>query len=64
MPPFSTPLFQFNRPNGSFRQIYGAREDGEFFLSHGGFIDRFSMYGEAFTRPTAGQPPMDLTLVD
>ena len=39
-------------------------EDGEFFLSHGGFIDRFSIYGEAFTRPTAGQPPMDLTLVD
>jgi len=37
-------------------------ENGEFFLSHGGFVDGFSKYGEMFKRPTAGQPPSDLIL--
>jgi hypothetical protein len=32
-------------------------EDGEFFLSHGGFIDGSTRYGEKFTRPATGKPP-------
>lgn len=37
-------------------------EDGRFFLSHGGFIDGFTPFGEIFTRPATGQPPSDLRL--
>lgn len=37
-------------------------ENGAFFLSHGGFLDGFAKYGEAFTRPANGQPPSDLIL--
>jgi len=37
-------------------------ENGEFFLSHGGFLDGFAKYGEAFARPPVGQPPSDLIL--
>ncbi len=36
---------------------YMGVEKGQFFLSHGGFLDGFSKYGERFTRPTAGKPP-------
>ena len=32
-------------------------EDGQFFLSHGGFRDGFTQYGEEFSRPAVGQPP-------
>jgi hypothetical protein len=35
-------------------------EDGRFFLSHGGFIQGFTAFGEKFTRPPLGQPPADL----
>jgi hypothetical protein len=35
-------------------------EDGEFFLSNGGFIPGFTKYGALFTRPVTGQPPADL----
>ena len=37
-------------------------ENGEFFLSHGGFLDGYAKYGEAFVRPSVGQPPSDLIL--
>jgi hypothetical protein len=37
-------------------------EDGQFFLSHGGFIEGFTAYGERFTRPPTGQAPGDLVL--
>jgi hypothetical protein len=37
-------------------------ERGQFFLSHGGFIQGFTKYGEKFTRPTVGQPPSDIVL--
>jgi len=37
-------------------------EDGRFFLSHGGFQDGFTRYGEAFDRPATGRPPDDLDL--
>jgi len=35
-------------------------QDGEFFLSNGGFIPGFTKYGALFTRPSTGQPPADL----
>jgi len=34
-------------------------EDGQFFLSNGGFIPGFTKYGELFTRPATGRPPTD-----
>jgi hypothetical protein len=37
-------------------------EDGRFFLSHGGFIEGFTPYGETFARPATGTPPSDLAL--
>lgn len=35
-------------------------ENGQFFLSQGGFINGFTKYGEKFTRPATGKPPGDL----
>jgi Domain of unknown function (DUF3472) len=37
-------------------------EDGQFFLSHGGFVQGFTPYGEKFSRPALGVPPADLKL--
>ncbi|MBI1840131.1 MAG: DUF3472 domain-containing protein [Verrucomicrobia bacterium] len=34
-------------------------EDGEFFLSHGGFSEGFTASGEKFTRPKSKGPPAD-----
>jgi hypothetical protein len=34
-------------------------ENGRFFLSHGGFVEGFTKYGEKFTRPATGRPPAD-----
>jgi Domain of unknown function (DUF3472)/Domain of unknown function (DUF5077) len=34
-------------------------EDGQFFLSNGGFIPGFTKYGTLFTRPASGRPPAD-----
>ncbi len=39
-------------------------ENNEFFLSHGGFLDGFTKYGEKFTREPSPQPPQDLDLPD
>jgi hypothetical protein len=35
-------------------------ENGQFFLSNGGFVPGFTKYGEKFTRPADGQPPTDI----
>ena len=35
-------------------------ENGQFFLSHGGFISGFTKFGEKFTRPAKGVAPLDL----
>lgn len=32
-------------------------EDGQFFLSQGGFIPGFTKFGDKFTRPATGKPP-------
>lgn len=32
-------------------------ENGQFFLSHGGFVEGFTKYGEKFTRPATGKAP-------
>jgi hypothetical protein len=37
-------------------------EDGQFFLSHGGFVPGFTKYGEKFTRSSKGRGPPDITL--
>jgi len=37
-------------------------ENGQFFLSHGGFVPGFTQYGEKFARPALGQPPSDIML--
>jgi hypothetical protein len=37
-------------------------EDGQFFLSHGGFVDDFATFGDKFERPATGTPPSDLEL--
>jgi hypothetical protein len=35
-------------------------EDGQFFLSQGGFISGFTKYGTLFTRPATGRSPAAL----
>jgi hypothetical protein len=35
-------------------------EDGQFFLSNGGFIPGFTKYGALFTRPATGDSPAAL----
>jgi hypothetical protein len=37
-------------------------ENGQFFLSQGGFVSGFTKYGEKFTRPAMGKPPGDIVL--
>lgn len=37
-------------------------ENGQFLLSHGGFIPGSTHYGEKFTRPATGKPPTDIVL--
>lgn len=37
-------------------------EHGEFFLSHGGFVEGFTKYGTEFHRPLTKNPPQDLQL--
>ncbi|MDG2122595.1 MAG: hypothetical protein P8J87_02780, partial [Verrucomicrobiales bacterium] len=36
---------------------FGGMEDGEFFLSHGGFVPGYSKYGKKFERPATGKVP-------
>ena len=37
-------------------------ENGQFFLHQGGFVNGFTQYGEKFTRPATGKPPLDFVL--
>lgn len=37
-------------------------ENGQFFLSHGGFVPGYTAFGEKFTRPAIGTPPANLVL--
>ena len=37
-------------------------ENGQFFLSHGGFVSGFTKYGDKFDRPATGKAPQDLVL--
>jgi len=37
-------------------------EDGQFFLSHGGFVPGFTEYGQPFTRPATKEAPSDIVL--
>jgi hypothetical protein len=47
--------------NDRFDRFMGV-QDGQFFLSHGGFVPGFTPYGEKFTRPATGKPPTDIAL--
>jgi len=38
---------------------YMGVENGQFFLSHGGFVTGFTKYGTKFSRLATGQPPTD-----
>ncbi len=38
-------------------------EDGRFFLSHGGFVEGFSKYGDSFDRPATGKRPADIEVL-
>jgi Domain of unknown function (DUF3472)/Domain of unknown function (DUF5077) len=40
------------------RDRFMGVEKGEFFLSHGGFVEGFTKYGEKFTRPATGKAPV------
>ncbi|MBN1361840.1 MAG: DUF3472 domain-containing protein [Sedimentisphaerales bacterium] len=46
------------------RDRFMGVESGQFFLSHGGFVEGFTEYGQRFTRPAADQPPTDIALPD
>ncbi len=37
-------------------------ENGQFFLSHGGFIEGYTKFGEKFNRPATKIPPSDIIL--
>jgi hypothetical protein len=37
-------------------------ENGNFFLSQGGFVPGFTKYGQTFSRPATGQAPADIEL--
>lgn len=41
---------------------YMGVEEGEFFLSHGGFLDGYCDFGDKFERPATGVAPVDLKL--
>lgn len=40
----------------------GVTADGQFFLSHGGFLEGFTKFGEPFTRPLSGRSPAEMKL--
>ncbi|MFO1064918.1 MAG: DUF3472 domain-containing protein [Pirellulales bacterium] len=42
---------------------YMGVESGQFFLSHGGFIEGFTKFGEPFERPALSRPPELPTMV-
>ena len=39
-------------------------ENGEFFLSHGGFVDGFVKYGDLFTREKNGQDSVGIGVAE
>jgi hypothetical protein len=45
------------------RDRFMGVEEGQFFLSHGGFIDGFTTFGDRFARPATGNAPADLARV-
>ena len=50
-------------PTGKTNRLdrFMGLENGEFFLSTGGFTTNFTKYGERFTRPDLGPAPTDFT---
>lgn len=52
-------------PTGQVDRLdrFAGLEDGQFFLSHGGFVPGFTKYGEKFNRPATGSAPSDVVLL-
>lgn len=46
------------------RDRFMGLEDGQFFLSHGGFVDGYTNYGTPFQRPASGRSPETMDLPD
>jgi hypothetical protein len=44
------------------RDRFMGMEEGQFFLSHGGFVSGFTKYGTVFNRPASGRAPTDIVL--
>jgi hypothetical protein len=44
------------------RDRYMGVENGEFFLSHGGFVEGFTAFGDKFSRPATGRSPAGVRL--
>ena len=45
-----------------FDRFMGVVENGQFFLSHGGFVPGFTEFGKAFIRPATDKGPSDIVL--
>lgn len=43
-------------------RFMGLTDEGQFFLSHGGFGDGYSEYGDPYTRPKSGRSPATMKL--
>ncbi len=41
---------------------FGGVEGGQFFLSHGGFVNGYTEYGQRFSRAPSNRSPADMTL--
>jgi hypothetical protein len=46
------------------RDRFMGLENGQFFLSHGGFIDGYTEFGTPFQRPATGTSPATMNLPD
>ncbi len=56
--------FSHDRTGRSDRldRFMGLTDKGQFFLSHGGFVDGFTKYGDPFDRPPSGRSPAEMKL--
>lgn len=43
-------------------RFMGLTDQGKFFLSHGGFVEGFTKFGEPFERPASGRSPAEMKL--
>jgi hypothetical protein len=60
----TTAHFTHDATGGRDRRDFaaGITPEGRFYLSNGGFIAESIKYGDKFTRPAGGKPPVDIVL--